>query len=88
MRPFVGVAADLAPVSATLRERGYDVVDLPAGGPEDAHGLDVVVVSGESAGMLGIWRAQPPVPVVDADGKTPDEVAEQVDSALARRRQD
>lgn len=75
-------------MSAILRERGYDVVDLPPGQPERVHGLDAIVVSGQSAGMLGIRRTEPPVPVVDADGKTPDEVAELLRTALRGRRQE
>jgi hypothetical protein len=85
MRPYVGVSTDLSPVSAVLRGRGYDVVDLPTGAVEHAHGLDAIVVSGESQGMLGMWRTEPPVPVVDADGKTPDEVAAAIEAVLGVR---
>ncbi len=86
MGPSIGVSTDLSPVSAVLRGRGYEVVDIPTGGADRARGLDCVVVSGQGDGMLGICSSEPPVPVVDADGKTPEEVAAAVDRVLAARR--
>ena len=87
MRPFVGVSQDLSPVSAALRDRGYDVVVLGEGGPGPAHALDAMVVSGERRGMLGVWRTEPSVPVVDADGKSPKDVVQEVEAALRYSRQ-
>lgn len=41
-----------------------------------------VVMTGESSGSLGMWNTDPPVPVVDAAGKTPEDVAGEVRAAL------
>ncbi|MCL6594915.1 MAG: YkuS family protein [Firmicutes bacterium] len=79
MATRIGVDRDLGPFAAELRRRGYDVVG--AEGPD----LAAQVVSGQRAGMFGTRTTRPPWPVLDADGKTPAEVAAELEDVLRAR---
>lgn len=59
------------------------MVELPRGRAAETVRADVVVVSGLSNGMEGVWRQGPQAAVIDAGNKTPDDVAAEVRAALA-----
>jgi hypothetical protein len=82
----VAVSTDLSPFADALRRQGFQVVDLPRDGLESlGHRVDAVVVSGVERGLLGAWTTQLPCPVLDADGKTPADVANEVQETLRAR---
>lgn len=88
MRRSVGVGKDLSPVCRALRRRGFSVVVVDEDGEARTEAVDALVVSGQRRDMLGIPAPTSAVPVIDADGRTPDEVVRAIESALRRGRQD
>lgn len=79
----VAVSPDLGPFAAALRRHGIDVVDIPREGAGKLPGTVAAVVVTEGAnGLLGMWTIEPPVPVVDAAGRTPEDVADEVRNVL------
>lgn len=71
----VAVEGSLADVAATLRERGYQVVE--PGAPACSPG--VVVLTGQDADLSGMGGTPRDVPVIVARGRTAREVADEVD---------
>lgn len=84
----VAVAPDLGPVREALRSRGYTIEDLPVGrGVAEAAGdWCAIVITGLDDDLLGEVSMQPDVPVLRAEGKTPDQVAEEVEAIRAAQR--
>ena len=74
MKTRVAVEDSLGPVRARLEAAGYEVVALRPG----IRGVAAIVVSGMDADVSGDERVAAPVPVIDADGKSPDQVLAQV----------
>lgn len=72
----IAVQGDLSPVSELLRERGYDVVPLT---DEALGGADAVILTGESDDMLGDETIRTQVPVISAEGLTPEEVLRRIE---------
>lgn len=86
MAGSVAVSPDLSPFAEALRRQGFQVLDLPRDGLDSlGQRVDAVVVSGVERGLLGQWTTQPPCPVLDADGKTPADVASEVQETLRAR---
>lgn len=81
MTSRVGVDDSLRPVKDRLRAGGYDVVSLAAGVPLD---LEAVVVNGLDPHLLGRQDVATQVPIVNAAGRTPEDVAAEVAARLRR----
>jgi hypothetical protein len=81
----VAVAQDLGPVAERLRQEGFDVQPWARGEPLP-QGVDAVVVTGLEQNLMGQVDMHPNVPVVRAQGKTPEEVAWEVASRTGRPR--
>lgn len=83
----IACAPDLGPVREELRRRGYQVEDLPQGrGISDVSpDLCAVVITGLDDDFMGTVSMNPDVPVLRAEGKTPDEVAREVEAVRAAR---
>ena len=81
----VAVAPDLGPVREELRRRGYRVEDLPKGQSvlKESGGLCALVVTGLSDDLMGMISMQPDLAVLRAGGKTPQDIAQEVE-AIAR----
>jgi hypothetical protein len=79
----VRVAVDdaLRPVKEQLLAGGFDVVRLAGGVPED---VQAIVVNGLDDNLMGRQDIVARVPIVNADGMTPTEVAEEVSRRVRR----
>lgn len=74
-RRVVAVATELGNVRAELEAQGFIVVDL---GGTDLKQVDAVVVSGVSENFTGIQKVETTAPVIDASGRSAEEVASDV----------
>ncbi len=74
MKTRVAVDDSLHPVRRRLEAAGYEVVALRPG----VRDVRAIVVSGIDDNVTGDQRMAVPVPVIRAEGKTPDEVLAQV----------
>lgn len=79
MAPRIGVDDSLHPVKARLRAGGYDVVSLAAGVPPD---VCAIVVNGLDDNLLGVQDIAVRVPVVNAEGRTAEDVAMEIGRRL------
>lgn len=78
--PKIGVEESLTAVQSELRERGYDVVKLR--NENDAKGCDCCVVTGQDSNMMGIQNAVTPGSVINASGKSADQVCQEVENKI------
>jgi len=76
---LIAVEDTLSPVVEALRGRGYSVVEL---GGEDARRAEAVVVSGQEDNLMGIRTIETRVPVINAEGRTVDEIVRDVEDRL------
>lgn len=83
MEQKVAVEGELAPFRDALERAGYRVVPLDE---ERLGEVAAVVVNGMDDDLLGIETVEAHAPVIDADGRTPDEVVAEVrDRAIGSR---
>jgi hypothetical protein len=75
----IGVDDSLRPIKDRLREGGYEVVPLSAAAPAD---IAAIVVNGMSDNILGIQDIVLRVPVINAEGRTPEDVAAEIGRRL------
>lgn len=78
LRRKVALAEGLGGLDTYFRRRGYEV--LP---PERAEDASALVVSGATDNFTGDERRKTGVPVINAEGKTPEEIFHQVERATA-----
>ncbi len=76
---LVAVEETLTPVAEALRDTGYDVCKPDE---EDLSRVDAVVVSGQEDNLMDIQSVETTVPVISAEGKTADEVVEELEESL------
>ena len=71
MNKIVAVENNLAPIKDYLLDQGCQVIDV-----ESAQNtrVDAIVISGSSKDLLGMQDVVIDAPVIDARGKTPNEV--------------
>jgi len=69
----VAVDNNLSPVRSLLQEKGYDVVSM--GNHEQA---DCIVVTGGAENLMGIQTTSTKAPVINAEGKTAQEIVSEV----------
>ncbi|SEN57653.1 Uncharacterised protein family (UPF0180) [Mesobacillus persicus] len=79
----VGVEQSLSNVSAALREKGYDVVDLKQ--ENDAQGCDCCVISGLDSNIMGMQDTITQGSVIEANGLSADEVCQEVEQRFGRQ---
>lgn len=75
----VAVAEGLTGLASLLRDEGFQIVNLESGNLQKAR---AIVVSGVDRNFLGVQRASARVPVIDARGKTEEEVLREVRSRV------
>lgn len=73
----VGVEQSLSNISAALRERGHEVVELRS--EADAQGCDCCVVTGIDSNVMGMQDVSTRGSVIEANGLSADEVCSQID---------
>lgn len=83
MHVRIAVEDSLRPVKERLRAGGYDVLSL-AGGVPDA--VDAIVVNGLDDDLMGRQDIVARVPVINAAGRTPEEIAAEVGRRVAAAR--
>ncbi|HHW15018.1 MAG TPA: YkuS family protein [Firmicutes bacterium] len=74
-RRIVAVATELGNVRAELEAQGFTVVDLEG---SDLKQVDAVVVSGVSDNLTGVQKIETTAPVIDATGRSAEDVAADV----------
>lgn len=78
MQRKVAIAEGLGDLDTYFRQRGYTV--LP---PEKAGEAAALVISGATDDFTGDQRRRTGVPVINAEGKAPEEIFQQVERAAA-----
>lgn len=78
MKGIIAVSEGLGDIREMLEEEGYQVVDLEEGLGD----VDMVITSGIDRNMSGVDLISTDVPVLDATGRRPDEVLENVRRSL------
>lgn len=78
MQRKVALSDGLGDLDTYFRQRGYTVLQ-----PERADQAAALVVSGLSNNFTGDQRRETQVPVINAEGKTPDEIFQQVERAAS-----
>lgn len=78
-KAVVAVASELGNVAARLKAAGYTVVGLRE---TDLKQVGAVIVSGVSDDLMGIQTTVTKAPVIDANGRTEDEILETVAERL------
>lgn len=72
----VAVQEGLTPVAEALKAAGYRVIPLVEG--TDLERVGAVVLTGGNEDMLGDQRTSTPYPVIDASGRTPEEIVARI----------
>jgi hypothetical protein len=75
LRKVVAVEEGLTPITLLLKREGYDVVDLEG---ERWKTADAIVVSGMDSDLMDIEETETRANVVEARGKTPQEVLKDI----------
>ncbi|MBO8127854.1 MAG: YkuS family protein [Peptococcaceae bacterium] len=76
----VAIQEGLGEFSDLFQQRGYAVVT-----PEQAGNAAALVISGATDNFAGIENMEVDVPVINAEGKTPQEVYEEVERAQKQK---
>jgi len=73
LRPIVAVEEGLSNIANIIEAEGYNVVELSLGTAQVA---DAIVITGIDNNMMNIQDIEYDVPVINASGKTPAEIVE------------
>lgn len=77
--PRIAIEQSLRNVEKFLRSNGMDVVGISTNAASDA---DAFVISGMDRDVLGMAEAATGVPVITADGKSPQEILRQINQSV------
>lgn len=80
----VAIERDLSAIGDHLAENGLQVerLDLTDMTPERLQGYGAVIISGQTTNFMGMADLKTRVPVIEAAGKTADEIASMVKERL------
>ena len=80
MKGKIAVEKDLTPVKDYLSHQGYNVecIDFNQQSPAKLRGYDAIVVTGMDESALGIEDPLTKSVVINADGLTPEQVADEL----------
>lgn len=76
MERIIALEDGLLPFEKILAENGYRIVALPDAGQER---IDAAVISGLDQNVMNMQDISMSVPVINADGLTPEELLEEVE---------
>lgn len=79
MMPVIAIEQSLKKMEKFLRANGMDVVGISTNAASDA---DAYVISGMDRDILGMAEAATGSPVINAEGKTPQEVLQQINQSI------
>ncbi len=79
LKGTIAVEGTLRPIADILRRQGYQVIDIE----DDLSGANVIVVSGSDDNLMGRQDMVAEVPVINADGQTPEDVLRSVKEKLS-----
>lgn len=76
MSQRIAIERDLSAIGDHLAENGLQVerVDMTDMTPDRLQTYDAVVISGQTTNFMGMEDMKAPVPVIEARGKTADEI--------------
>lgn len=77
--PRIAIEQSLRHVEKFLRSNGMDVVGISTNAASDA---DAFVISGMDQDVLGMAEAATGVPVINAEGKSPQEILRQINHSV------
>jgi len=81
----VAVEKGLSPIRDYLKDAGYRVYEVDSrqlDNKDFIDGFDAVVITGSGDNVMGIQKALSKTAVIEARGKTPDEVLSRLDQIL------
>jgi len=80
----VAIERDLSAIGDHLAKNGLQVdrLDMTDMTPDRLKNYDAIVVSGQTTNFMGMEDIKAPVPVIEARGKTADEVTDMVKKRL------
>lgn len=73
LRPMVAVEVGLSNIKSVLEAEGYRVVNLSSGTIKDAN---AIIISGTDDNVMDIQNIETLGPVINASGKTPEQVVD------------
>ncbi len=76
MHGIVAVEKNLSRLAESLEVEGYEVINLD---DADLDSVDAILVSGADNNLMNIQDIVSAVPVINASGKTTDEILEELD---------
>lgn len=76
MQGIIAVEKILSNLMDALETEGYDVVDLDH---VNMDSVDAIIVSGADANLMNMQDTHTNVPVINAAGKSPDEILEELE---------
>ncbi|MCX7615184.1 MAG: YkuS family protein [Clostridiales bacterium] len=79
MKKKIAIEQNLTPVKDYLTEKGFKVKDINFSEAKKLRGYDAFVVTGLHSNFLGVQDTESKAVVINADGMTPEEVADQID---------
>jgi len=77
----IAVEDGLTSVSNELRQRGHEVVSIDHGAAPHA---DVLVITGGDENIMGMMDVKIDVPVIVAEGRSAQDICDEVDARLHR----
>ncbi len=75
MNKRIAVEEGLSSISQYLKQNGYQVIPLQSGEANDA---DCLIISGGDKNMMGMQDIQTGTPVINAQGRSAEEVFQEV----------
>ncbi|MFQ3546096.1 YkuS family protein [Halobacillus rhizosphaerae] len=77
----IAIEENLSDIRSALQEKGYDLVTLK--NQEDANDCECCIISGQDRNVMGIMNTETKGSVIDAHGRTADEVCQEVESRFS-----
>lgn len=77
----IGIEQNLSDIRSALQQKGYELVELR--NQEDAAGCDCCVISGQDQNVMGVMDADTQGSVINAHGRTADEICQEIDSRFS-----
>lgn len=84
MNVKIAIEPALSNVRDYLSDMGYNVVDIDVNKEAGSlRGFDAIVVNGVSTNLMGMSNTRSKAPVINADGLTPEQIAQEIRSKLS-----